>query len=439
MGSTRPRYCIIGAGAAGLAALREMNARGHRVDCFEKTDRIGGHWNTDYESLHFITSRDVSGFPGYPMPADYPTYPSREQVLAYLNSFADDFDLRSQVQFGIEVHSCAPEGPGGRDGWLVQAGSEPPRHYDGVLVANGHLWDPNVPAMADDFTGVSIHSGGYRNLGQVEGGRVLVVGSGNSGCDLAVDMAQARLDTSICIRHGHVFQPKAIFGRPRAELTWLAKLPAALQERATRALINVVLGPVSAYRGLPEPRTRNLNQQPAVVNNLLLYWIQHGRIDVVPGIRRIDGRLVEFTDGTRREFDTILWATGFNVRLPFIDPEMLQWRNGVPLRVGAMTTPVGLDRLYFIGMSAPRGAQMPPYSYETRMVDKMLQLDAIEGAGWARELFDRQEPDSRIDIVRGSWAKQMSQTNDLLDHRLKTAAPREVPHRDVPTQMEMAS
>lgn len=439
MGSDRPRYCIIGAGAAGLAALREMNARGREVDCFEKSGRVGGHWNTDYESLHFITSRDVSGFPGYPMPADYPIYPSREQVLAYLNAFADHFDLRRQVHFGTEVHSCEPEGPNGRDGWLVRAGTRPPRHYDGVLVANGHLWEARVPSVAENFTGTSIHSGSYRNLEQIEGSRVLVVGSGNSGCDLTVDMAQAKLDTSICIRHGHIFQPKAIFGRPRAELTWLAKLPGPLQERVTRALINVVLGPVSAYRGLPEPKTSNLNQQPAVVNNLLLYWIQHGRINVVPGIRQIDDRIVEFVDGTRREFDTILWATGFNVRLPFLDPGLLRWRNDVPLRVGALTVPVGLDRLYFIGMSAPRGAQMPPYSHETRMVDKMLWLDATEGPGWADELLHRQEPDSRIDIVRKTWAKQMSQTNDLLDRRLHNTAHHRRADGATPARVEMVS
>lgn len=433
MPSPGPRYCIIGAGAAGLAALREMNDLGRDVDCFEKSDRVGGHWNTDYESLHLITSRDVSGFPGYPMPADYPVYPSRQQVLDYLNGFADEFGLREQIHFGTAVERVEPQGPRGRDGWIVHTSGRAPQHYDGVLVANGHLWDPRIPQEAGDFAGPTIHSGDYEGRHQIEGDRVLVVGSGNSGCDLAVDAAQARLTTAISIRTGHTFQPKAIFGKPRAELTWLAKLPGVLQERITRTLIDIVVGRPSAYRGLPEPPTRNLNEQPPVVNNLLLYWIQHGRIDVVPGISRVDGRTVHFVDGTSREFDTILWATGFNVRLPFLDDDLLQWRDRVPLRVGAMTVPVGLERLYFVGMSAPRGPQMPPYSQETRMIDKMLRLDETQGSGWVHEAFRHEEPESRIDIVRADWNKQMERTDAMLDRRLRAVAgrvPTSRPHDD---------
>ncbi len=88
------------------------------------------------------------------------------------------------------------------------------------------------------------------------------------------------------MRRGQVFKPKAIFGRPRAELTWLTRLPPGLQERLTRALVRIVIGAPEVYRGLPEPVTRNLNDQPPVVNNLLPYWIQHGRIEVVPAVRR---------------------------------------------------------------------------------------------------------------------------------------------------------
>jgi NAD(P)-dependent dehydrogenase (short-subunit alcohol dehydrogenase family) len=115
---------------------------------------------------------------------------------------------------------------------------------------------------------------------------VLTVGAGNSGCDLAVDVANARLESTISIRRGQMFQPKAVFGRPRAEIGWLSKLPVRVNERIARALSDVVIGPARAYRCLPEPATRNLNELPPVVNNLLPYWIQHGRIDVAPPIAR---------------------------------------------------------------------------------------------------------------------------------------------------------
>ena len=98
-----PRYCVIGAGAAGLATVRELRDRGLAFDCFEQTDRVGGHWHTDYESLHLITDRDSSGFTGYPMPADYPTYPSRDQVAAYLVDFARSNDLLDLITFDTAV------------------------------------------------------------------------------------------------------------------------------------------------------------------------------------------------------------------------------------------------------------------------------------------------------------------------------------------------
>jgi hypothetical protein len=414
-----PRYCIIGAGAAGLAALREINALGLEVDCFEMSDRVGGHWNSDYDSLHLITSRDVSGFPGYPMPAEYPVYPSRAQVLAYLNSFADDCGLRGGITFGTEVIGCTSEGSDGGDGWLVETSDGRRRHYNGVLIATGHLWDPNVPDLAQDFDGLSLHSGRYRNSAQIDGDRVLVVGSGNSGCDLAVDAAQAGLETFISIRTGHTFQPKAYFGRPRAEIGWMAKLPAAVQERLARALVDVIVGPMSAYRGLPEPVTRNLNKQPPVINNLLLYWIHHGRISVVPAIKRISGTTVYFVDGSCRDFTTILWATGFRVQLPFLDEPALQWRNGVPLRVAGMTVPVRLERLYFVGLAAPRGPQMPTYSAETRLIAKMLWLDSFARPGWIRQAFPRDAPESRIDIVRPEWTRQMKRANCTVDALVK--------------------
>jgi cation diffusion facilitator CzcD-associated flavoprotein CzcO len=415
------RSCIIGAGAAGMAALQVLTHRGFAVECFERTDRVGGHWHTDYDSLHLITSRDVSGFAGYPMPADYPVYPSRDQMRAYLESFARHHGLYERIAFGTEVTAIRPRGRAGRDGWTVETSDGSSRAYDAVLIANGHLTDPCIPRYEGEFTGNQLHSSGYRNLGDIEGDRVLVVGAGNSGCDVVVDAANARLDAHISIRHGQMFQPKAIFGRPRAELRWLARLPAFAQERVTRALINVVVGPPSAYRGLPEPATRNLDKQRPVVNNLLLYWIQHGRITAQPGIERFAGRTVHFTDGTRSDFDTVIWATGFKTTFPFLDRSLLTWENGTPLRVGGLTVPVGLERLYFVGLAAPRGPQLPVYSAQSELIARCLEVLERDDVALSAYLAARQTPDSRIDIVRRTWQAQMDRTRRELDRLLRRA------------------
>jgi thioredoxin reductase len=413
------RYCVIGAGAAGLATMAVLLDNGIAFDCFEQSEHVGGHWHTDYESLHLITSRAISGFAGHPMPEHYPTYPSRDQMRAYLESFADKHSLRGHVQFDTRVTVARPRGT---DGWTVETSDGVPREYAGVFVCNGHLWDPNRPTYPGEFTGKQMHSADYRNIDDIEGTRVLTIGSGNSGCDLAVDVANARLESSISVRRGQMFQPKAIFGKPRAEIGWLAKLPVALNERVSRALVDVVVGPTSAYRGLPEPTTRNLNKQPPVVNNLLLYWIHHGRITVVPGVSRFDGQTVHFTDGTSGEFDTILWATGFKVTLPFLDPSLLQWKDGVPVRTAGLTLPVGAENLFFIGLAAPRGPQLPVYSLQAALIARMLRLPKERRAGMAARFAAIDTPDTRIDIIRKLWMRQMERAGKTLDALERSAA-----------------
>jgi len=407
------RYCIIGAGAAGLAALKEMRDAGFTVDCFEKTNRVGGHWNTDYDALHTITPRDSSGFDDFPLPADYPLYPSREQVVTYLNNYADHFGLRGQVQFDCAVESMTPLDENGESGWQVRLANGQVREYQGVLVANGHLWDARFPDIARKFTGRSIHSGHYHNTKEIEG-KVLVVGFGNSGCDLAADAAQARFDTSISIRRGQVFQPKTLFGQPRMELSFINALEPAQQNMLLSALIFASTGSYQHYPGLPPPDTYDLEQQPSVVNDLLLYWILHGRIKVRPGIQDINGKDVTFTDGHTETFDTILWATGFHVTLPFLDKSLLEWRNHVPLRTAGLVLPTTLESLYFIGLSAPRGPQWPPYNVQTKLAAKMIRLRESGVGGIANTFAQLQIPDARIDIVRRIWLENVEATHAQL-------------------------
>jgi hypothetical protein len=183
---------------------------------------------------------------------------------------------------------------------------------------------PEDPTFDGEFTGKQIHSGSYKNTSQVDGARVLVVGAGNSGCDLAVDVAQHRLDVDIVIREGVYFQPKAFFGVPRQQVSFLSEFSPSDQDLIARLLARVSIGEWFNYPGMPQPAHDTLAGGSTVVNDLLLYWIQHGRVKVRPGISRLDGKTVHFTDGTSGEYDTILWATGFKASLPFIDEALLQ-------------------------------------------------------------------------------------------------------------------
>lgn len=416
------RYCVIGAGAAGLSALQALKSTGHEVSCFERETRVGGHWNTDYDALHLITARNQTHFPGFPMPRDYPHFPSRQQVEDYIRAFAEHEDLLPMITFGTEVVAVTPlptEGdePAGSAGWQVTTSRGDEGVFDGVLVANGHLWDPKVPDVGTDYTGHQVHTGDYRNTDELAEGRVLVVGGGNSGCDVAADVAQHRIPVDIVVRKGIHFQPKMYFGVPRGELSFLQEFTAEEQDLVSRLLARVSIGENSAYPGLPEPESHDLAGGATTVNDLLLYWIQHGRIAVKPGIRAISGKTVVFDDGTSEVYESIVWATGFNVALPFLDSGLITWNAGVPLRHAGGILPVGAENLYFVGLIAPRGPQIPVYGMQMERILAMIDLKE-QGGEVPRDLsgyFARvQEPETRIDVVRAGWNRDVDDTDTHL-------------------------
>lgn len=406
---TPPRYCIIGAGAAGLAAVDALHEAGLEFDCFEGSDRVGGQWHTGYEALHLITPRDSSGFTGHPMPATYPLYPSRDQMRDYLLGYAAARDLVRHVTFDTRVDRIAPEGRA----WLVETSEGETRRYAGVVVANGHLRVPLQPELAG-YTGRQLHAAAYKTTADIEGTRVLVVGSGNSGCDIAVDCAQQpRFATTVSIRKGHLFQPKTFAGKPRGEL-WIMRLPPRLQDYALRAMIRIAVGRPQEY-GLPAPATWSLTEQKPVVNSQLLHWIHHGRIAIAPGLRSASGLGVEFADGRREQFDTIVWCTGYRVEFPFLDHGLLQWQDGVPLRTAGCVLPKrGPGRLYFVGLAAPRGPQLSIYSRQAALVARMLRLQERVVTPLAETFTSRGAPEARIDVVRSIWQGQMELAEDVV-------------------------
>jgi cation diffusion facilitator CzcD-associated flavoprotein CzcO len=360
------------------------------------------------------------------MPADYPLFPSRDQMRDYILGFAAHHGLGSHIRFSTAVTSARPLDPSGLSGWEVTTSDGGRHRYDGVIVANGHLRDPSIPNHPGHFEGRVLHSGHYRNPGDLEGERVLVVGAGNSGCDLAVDAAQSGRETYVSVRHGLVFQPKTLFGRPRSELPLLGRLPVRAQERVTRALIDVALGRPERY-GLPAPATRNLHLNRPVVNGQLLHFIHHGHVRVTPAITRFDGHDVHFTDGSVRTIDTIVYATGFKATVPFLHPALLKSADGVPLRVAGMTLPLGPEQLYFVGLAAPRGPQLPVYSAQARLVTKFLTAQERAPQQLSARFARASRPESRIDIPRHEWTRDVERANRRIDRILRRGSSRGCP------------
>ncbi len=370
-------HCVIGAGYCGMGAARALLAKGIDVEVLESDTDVGGNWRHGvYDSTHIISSRDSTAYDEFPMPRDYPDFPSRVQMLAYLSSYADAFDLRTHIRFGTTVTRVAPLSPDGLAGWEVTTtepdGTSRTQRYDGIVVANGHHWSVRQPSYDGVFTGTQLFAKDYRNLGDV-GDRVLVVGGGNSACDIAVEVGNdPRRTALLSVRRGYWLLPKTLLGVPVSELDrgWS---PVWAQRLVLRIALAIVVGPHERY-GLPKPDHKPFERHP-VVNSQLPYALRHGRVTAKPDIARLDGGTVHFTDGTSRDVDTIVWATGYDVSFPFLEPDPFVWRGGLPLRQLGMLAP-GVAGLYVFGVLQPRGGAGPIISAQADLLAAIVRAQA---------------------------------------------------------------
>lgn len=404
----RHRYCIIGAGYSGLAAAKAFADLGLDYDHVEATEAIGGNWSHGvYDSTHLISCKSVTQYSDYPMPADYPDFPSAAQMLAYLRDYAQHFGLERRIEFGTEVRRVEPLDRRGKAGWQVELASGEARKYSGVVVANGHYWERHIPEYPGEFTGKQIHSKDYKRPADFAGDRVLVVGAGNSGCDLAVEAATTFGTSELSLRRGYWFLPKYVLGIPvgefdrffeRLRLPW----PRFMEAAAMRAIVAVGVGRARSY-GLPAPR-QGVFDQDIIVNSQLGYFLKHGRVRVRPEIERFDGRTVHFVDGGNAEFDTIVWATGFNTSFPFLADGLLSWERGQPHLISHLIPP-GLANLYIYGLVAPRSGAGWLLTHSARLLAKTvcLQQRLPVAVGDVLEILDKPRSDIKAGGPELRW------------------------------------
>ncbi|MFN8432873.1 MAG: NAD(P)-binding domain-containing protein [Anaerolineales bacterium] len=357
------RVCIIGAGPSGITAAKNLIQAGiTNFVIYEKNDQVGGNWvfndktkhSSVYETTHLISSRRYSEYFDYPMPADYPDYPSHTQMLAYFQGYAKHFGVMPYIQFNTEVHN-AEELPDKT--WRITLGNGKIEIFDFLLIANGHHWNPRYPTYEGEFTGEFVHSHEYKRAAPFAGKRVLVIGAGNSGCDISVETARVSAFTAMSMRRGQYIVPKFVFGQPpdvvNGRFYWL---PAWIRLPFFYLTLKLAVGSYKDY-GLPQPEHGILNAH--VTNNSeVLYAIRHGKVHVRPAIKRFNGKQVEFTDGRVEEYDSIIAATGFKISLPFFDPNLLSIEEGVPPLYKNVFHP-DHPSLFFIGLVQPLGSIWP--------------------------------------------------------------------------------
>ena len=320
----RQRVAVIGAGAAGLCAAKNLLARGVEVVVYEIGTCIGGLWvyNNDsglapaYKSLHLNSETKVTEYKDFPFPPGSPLYPDHAGVRRYLESYAEHFGVKPHIRFKSKVVDVSPQG----EGWRVQLEAGTAADFDAVVVASGHQGSPSHPAWKNDFTGEYLHSHTYRVPEPFRDKRVLVVGMGNSAVDIASDICVVTQSTTIAARSPVLVMPRMLFGVPtsrvlgRIEKPWM---PWPLKRTVRELLVRIVHGRMEQW-GFTTPKTRtHPTSHPCLMSHFV--W---NRITAKPGIESVQGQTVRFVDGSSATYDTVIAGTGYDVSLPFLAPAL---------------------------------------------------------------------------------------------------------------------
>ena len=391
-------YCIIGAGACGLAVAKTFSTRGIPFDCFEAEADVGGIWNPDsphavYGSTYLNSSKKLSRYPDFDFPEEWPHYVSRAQAQEYLRSYAREFGLYDRITFNARVASA--ERIDGR--WRIEIeGEARPRFYDGLVVANGHHWHPNRPSYPGAFTGEILHSHDVKSKEQLKGKRVLVVGAGNSAVDILDDAAHAGARAVHSMRRSYFFFPKLVFGKPTdtfIDLTSRWPLPRSVMRKLYRLGMRIVVGSHWRYN-LAAPDHDLFEAHPTACT-LYLDHIVHGRIVAKPDIESLEGSSVRFADGSEEEIDLIVYATGFRPSFPFMDQSFILDQEGRS-KLFIHTFHRELDDLFVVGLFEPAdGGVWQIADYQAKLIASFIVAVASDprSADWFRRLKASATPD----------------------------------------------
>ncbi|MFJ7039514.1 flavin-containing monooxygenase [Streptomyces rochei] len=365
---------VIGAGPGGLAVAQALRARGIRAVVLERADHVGASWRRHYDRLRLHTTRRLSALPGLPMPRRFGRWVARDDVVRYLEKYADVHQL--EIVTGVEVFRVerAPDG-----GWTLHASGGRELTGAAVVVATGHNHTPRLPDWPgrSSFTGELRHAAEYRNAAPYAGRDVLVVGVGNTGAEIAVDLVEggaARVRLSV--RTAPHIVRRSTAGWPAQYNGVLARrLPAHLVDRLARPLARISTPDLSAY-GLPRPETGLLTRAAEgaipVQDVGLIDAVRTGRVEVVAAVEGFEDGKVVLADGTRAAPDAVIAATGYLRgleglvgHLGVLDP------RGRPT-VRGPRTPAGAPGLYFTGFTNPISGMLRELALDARRIARAV-------------------------------------------------------------------
>ncbi|MFI0512591.1 flavin-containing monooxygenase [Streptomyces sp. WSLK1-5] len=351
----RPVY-VIGGGPAGLSVAHALRARGVRAVVLEKSEQVGASWRRHYDRLHLHTTRRLSALPGLPMPRRFGRWVSRDDVVRYLEKYAEFHELETVT--GVEVSRVerTPDGTG----WLLHATGGRELTGAAVVVATGYNHTPLLPDWPgrEEYKGELLHAGEYRNPAPWAGRDVLVVGVGNTGAEIAVDLAEGGASrVRLSVRTApHIVRRSTAGWAAQYTGVLVRRLPVGLVDRLARPMARLSVPDLSAH-GLPRPDTglySRVKEGAIPVQDVgLVDAVRTGRVEVVAAVEGFEDDKVLLADGTRVTPDAVIAATGYTRALDGLvgHLDVLDDR-GAPVVNGARA-PQNAPGLYFTGYVTP--------------------------------------------------------------------------------------
>jgi cation diffusion facilitator CzcD-associated flavoprotein CzcO len=354
-GTTRPPVVVVGAGGAGLASATMLRRRGVPAIVLDRAKEIGSSWRGRYDRLRLNSSRWFSKLPGARWPRGTGIFPSRDEMVRYLEDYAAD--NRLDLRLGTELHRVDRN----NGSWMLRTSSGD-LAADHVVVASGYDHSQHIPEWPgrDRFTGQLLHVGDYRNPEPFRGSDVLVVGPGCSGMEIAYDLAENGAGR---VRLAVRTPPNILVRSPIGPLLarMLYKLPPDRVDRLLSRVRKREIGDLTEY-GLPEPeegiftRLRRLGVAPAIVDHDVIDTLRDRRIEIVGAVESMDQTGTLLADGTRIEADAVIAATGYRRGLePLLGHLGVLDGSGRPRVAGGESAAPGLHLVGYVPRPAPFG------------------------------------------------------------------------------------
>lgn len=362
---------IVGGGAAGLTTSGALKMQGLEPLILDKDEQVGGTWARRYERLHLHSVRAFSGLAHYPLPRNLPKYVPKDRFAVYLQDYARHFNLN--IVLNCPVHKIRSSGS--RGGWLVES-EQGTWQCDVVIVATGHYGTPYLPEWEgrERYQGALIHSVDYKTGSHYAGKRVLVIGAGNSGSEIATDLAeQGASHVSISIRTAPPIAPRDWLGTPVQIFGFLlSPLPPKMADAIGHFLSRLSVGNLTKY-GLPPAQWHPFTaHRVPIIDVGFIKELKRGRIQIKPNVARFTERGVQFESGEEEHYDVVVAATGFKTGLPeLIEPAGLVDERGYPTYPSGQ--PTAYPGFYFMGYTESVRGHLFEANRDSRRLAKMVK------------------------------------------------------------------